>query len=372
MIKKFIAIFLVFNFSSLGHTQDIDLSKLEVADGFSISVYARVKNPRQMTLGDNGTVYVGTRSGAEGSVFALLNPERNDMASEVIVVDKGLSSPNGVVFKDGDLYVAAMTTLYKYNNVAENFGNNKNAEIIMNDLPDEAMHSQRYLEFGPDGLLYIPIGSPCNNCVPKAEKFAALHSLNLNSADQKLMSYAKGIRNTVGYDWHPQTKELWFTDNGVNGLDDELPADELNRAPTQGMHFGFPFIHQGDTPDKKHGPGKNIADYTAPVQNLTPHSAALGMMFYTGDMLPTKFKNNIIIAEHGSWNRSEEAGHTGFQVTWVKIENNKALEYQPLVSGWLQNNQAWGRPTDVLQLKDGSILISDDFSNTIYRLAYEK
>lgn len=372
MFKNITLISLILNFYCAAHAQDIDLKTLETPDGFTISVYARVKNPRQMTLGDNGTVYVGTRSGAEGSVYALLNPMGKNAASEVKVVDKGLSSPNGVVFKDGDLYVAAMTTIFKYKDVAENLGKTNDVDIIMDDLPDEAMHSQRYLEFGPDGLLYVPIGSPCNNCIPKAERFASLHTIDLNSSDHKLKSYAKGIRNTVGYDWNPKTNELWFTDNGVNGLEDELPADELNHAPTKGMHFGFPFIHQGDTPDEKLGVDKSIADYTPPAQNLAPHSAALGMMFYTGDMFPKEYKNNIIIAEHGSWNRSEEAGHTGFRVTWVALDGNKAVQYQPLVSGWLQNNQAWGRPTDVLQLKDGSILISDDFSNTIYRLSYDK
>lgn len=372
MFKKFAFFILLVNFLSASNAQEIDLNTLKMADGFSINIYAHVKNPRQMTLGENGTVYVGTRSGAQGSVFALLNPDGSDMATDVLTVDKGLRSPNGVTFKDGDLYVAAMTTIFKYKNVAKNLGKNNDIEIITDQLPDEAMHSQRYLEFGPDGLLYVPIGSPCNNCMPKEDLFAALHTIDLNSKDQKLTSFAKGIRNTVGYDWNPLTNELWFTDNGVNGMEDDLPADELNYAPKKDMHFGFPFVHQGDTPDQKHGLGKNISDYTPPVQNLAPHSAALGMMFYTGDMLPPEFKNSIIIAEHGSWNRSEEAGHTGYRVTWVKLEGNKAVSYQPLVSGWLKNNQAWGRPTDVLQLPDGSILISDDFANVIYRLSFEK
>lgn len=372
MFKKITFTILILNFYASSHAQDIDLNVLETADGFSINVYARVKNPRQMTLGENGTVYVGTRNGAEGSVFALFNPDGKDMATEVVTIDNGLSSPNGVTFKNGDLYVAAMTTIFKYNNVAENLGKNNDIEIITDQLPNEAMHSQRYLEFGPDGLLYIPIGSPCNNCMPKHEKFASLHTMDLNSDDRKLTSYAKGIRNTVGYDWHPLTNELWFTDNGVNGLEDEMPADELNHAPTKGIHFGFPFIHQGDTLDERFGIDKKIANYAPPAQKLAPHSAALGMMFYTGNMFPKEFKNNIIIAEHGSWNRSEEAGHTGYRITWVALEDNKAVKYQPLVSGWLQNNQAWGRPTDVLQMQDGSILISDDFSNTIYRLTYDK
>ncbi|MBT5185459.1 MAG: sorbosone dehydrogenase family protein [Kordiimonadaceae bacterium] len=357
--------------SLTGQAQDIDLSKLELMDGISISVYARVNNPRQMTLGDDGTVYVGTRSGAGGRVFALLNKDNNAEAEEVIEIDKGLTSPHGVTYKDGDLYVGARSTIYRYNDIEANLNNSKR-EIITDKLPTLSRHSQKHIAFGPDGLLYIPVGAPCNICIPEEEIFASLLTLDVNSEDKSFTHYARGIRNTIGYDWDPRTGELWFTDNGGDGLGDNMPAEELNHAPMRGMHFGYPFVHQGDTLDKKFGIGKKPSDYTPPAQKLAPHAAALGMTFYTGDMFPENFKNNIIIAEHGSWNRSDDAGHTGNRVTMVSIENNKAVKYETLISGWLQNNSSWGQPTDILQLNDGSFLISDDEANAIYRVTYNK
>ena len=181
-----------------------------------------------------------------------------------------------------------------------------------------------------------------------------------------------GIRNTVGFDWDPKTDDLWFTDNGGDGLGDEMPADELNHAPKSGLHFGYPYIHQGDTQDPNYGTEKKAEDYIAPAQKLAPHAGAIGMAFYKGDMFPPKYKNNIIIAEHGSWNRTDEAGHTGHMLTFVTIQNGKAVSYEPFITGFLQNNKAWGRPSDILELKDGSLLIADDEANAIYRLTYSE
>ncbi len=368
----FAATFLIISaFQLSSNAQDIDLSKLTLKDGLSVEIYARVKNPRQMTLGDDGTVYVGTRSKAGGRVFALLNPDNNAKADEVIEVDKGLKSPNGVTFRDGDLYVGAISTIYRYNDVAANLGKSNTPDIITDKLPTKTHHGQKFIEFGPDGLLYIPVGAPCNICEPEEDVFASLHTLDINSEDRQIKHFAKGIRNTVGFDWDPNTDELWFTDNGGDGLGDEMPAEELNHAPRAGLNFGYPYVHQGDYLDPTFGDGKDPADFTPPAQKLAPHAAALGMTFYTGGMFPAEYRNNIIIAEHGSWNRTDEAGHTGNRVTMVTLENNKAVKYETLISGWLQNNKSWGQPTDILQLEDGSFLVSDDEANAIFRVTYK-
>lgn len=376
MLKKsyltFIAVMISSAFSSISAAQDVELDKLVLPEGFSIDIYARVSNPRQMSLGDDGTVYVGSRNSAGGRIFAVLNPTSAAKASEVIVIDGGLKSPSGLTYKDGDLYVGAISRIYKYNDIANNLRSGNDPEIITDKLPTRTHHGWKFIEFGPDGLLYVPVGAPCNICLSDDEIFASILRMDVNNPDQPFELYASGVRNTVGFDWDPNSGDLWFTDNGRDAMGDELPADELNRAPNKGMHFGYPFIHQGDIPDPEFGKGKNASDYTAPAQNLAPHAGAIGMAFYKGDMFPEHFKNNIIIAEHGSWNRTEAAGHTGHMLTLVTVENGKAVKYEPFITGFLQNNKAWGRPADVLELKDGSLLIADDEANAIYRVTYSR
>ncbi len=373
MLRKFsfIKIFLfTFLFTSNGFAQEVQLDKLKLPEGFSIEVYANVNNPRQMTLGDDGTVYVGSMNKAGGRIYAVLNPNNAPKASEVVVITGGLKTPSGVTYKDGDLYVAAISRIYRYNDIANNIKSGNKPDIITSKLPTRTHHGWKFIEFGADGLLYIPIGAPCNICEPK-EIFASIHRMDVNNPDKPFELYASGIRNTVGFDWDPVLGDLWFTDNGRDAMGDEMPADELNRITKKGMHFGYPYIHQGDTPDPKFGIGKSPDDYAPPAQNLAPHAGAIGMTFYKGDMFPDTFKNNIIIAEHGSWNRSDEAGHTGHMLTLVTVENGEAVKYEPFITGWLQNNEAWGRPADVLELKDGSLLIADDEANVIYRVSYK-
>lgn len=351
--------------------QSQELDKLVLPDGFSIEVYAKVRNARQMSLGDDGTVYVGTRSRAGGRIFAIPDADGDGKADEVITIAGGLKTPSGLTYHNGDLYIGAISRIYKISNITNNFRDNPDPEVFYADLPDKTHHGWKFLEFGPDGLLYIPIGAPCNICEPD-EEFASMNTMDINNPDAGITQYAKGIRNTVGFDWDPATGDLWFTDNGGDGLGDEMPADELNRAPTSGLHFGYPYIHQGDTQDPKFGEGKSPADYTPPAQKLAPHAGAIGMAFYKGDMFPEKYKNNIIIAEHGSWNRTDEAGHTGHMLTLVTIEDGKAVNYEPFITGFLQNNEAWGRPSDVLELKDGSLLVADDDADVVYRVTYSK
>ena len=271
-----------------------ELEKLVLPDGFSVELYAEVRNPRQMSLGDDGTVYVGTRSRAGGRIYAIPDSNGDYEADEVITIVGGLKTPSGLTYKDGDLYIGAISRIYRIKDIANNIKSKPTPEIITSDLPTKTHHGWKFIEFGPDGLLYIPIGAPCNICLSD-EIFASIHTMDVNNPNAGFNLYASGVRNTVGFDWDPVNGDLWFTDNGRDAMGDDLPADELNRAPKAGMHFGYPFIHQGDTPDPQFGEGKNPSDYVAPAQNLAPHAGAIGMAFYKGDMFPDRFKNNIII-----------------------------------------------------------------------------
>lgn len=351
--------------------QKAELDKLVLPDGFSIEIYANVGNARQMSLGDDGTVYVGSRGDAGGRIYAIPDANGDGKADEVIAITGGLKSPSGLTYHNGDLYIGAISRIYRIKDISNNFRNKPKPEVLTADLPDKTHHGWKFLEFGPDGLLYIPIGAPCNICEPEAV-FASINTMDVNNPEAGITQYANGIRNTVGFDWDPVSGDLWFTDNGGDGLGDEMPADELNHASKKGLNFGYPYIHQGDTPDPEFGKGKNPADYTPPAQKLAPHAGAIGMAFYKGDMFPENYKNNIIIAEHGSWNRTQAAGHTGHRLTLVTIQDGKAVKYEPFITGFLQNNKAWGRPTDVLELKDGSLLIADDEADAIYKVTYKK
>lgn len=370
-MKKTLIASLILPLLFSANIQAQELDKLVMPEGFSIEVYARVPNARQMSLGDNGTVYVGSRNRAGGRIFAITDDNRDGKADDVVAITGGLKTPTGLTFHNGDLYVGAISRIYKFADINNTFRDSPDPEIVTSALPTDTHHGWKFLEFGPDGLLYIPIGAPCNICDPEPI-YASIHTMDVNNPDAGFELYASGVRNTVGFDWDPVTGDLWFTDNGRDAMGDEMPADELNRATDRGQHFGYPYIHQGDTPDPEYGNGKNPTDYVAPAQNLAPHAGAIGMAFYKGNMFPEKFKNSVIIAEHGSWNRTEEAGHTGHMLTLVTVENGIATSYEPFITGFLQNNVAWGRPSDVLELKDGSLLVADDKAGRVYRVTYNQ
>jgi glucose/arabinose dehydrogenase len=278
-----------------------NLDKVTLPPGFSMSVYAIVPNARSMCWGTNGTLFVGNRNG--GNVYAVVDRDQDGKADTVHLVDSDLSMPNGVAFRDGSLFVAATDRILRYDSIEARLTNPPDPVVVFNKYPQDTHHGWKFIAFGPDGKLYVPVGAPCNICEKKEPIYASITRLNADGTGLEI--FAKGVRNTVGFAWHPETKELWFTENGGDELGDDLPADELNNAPRAGMHFGYPYIHQGDSPDPEFGKGKKAADYTPPAQKLGPHVAALGMRFYTGSMFPAEYKNRIIFAEHGNARRKQ-------------------------------------------------------------------
>ena len=351
----------------------LPLEKLRLQPGFNIDIYAHVENARQMAQGAQGEIYVGSLRA--GKVHMVKDTDGDFKADQVRLVAEGLNLPSGLATRDGDLYVGAVSQILVYRDIAAQLAHPgatlPSAEIVTAELPQERHHGWKYLEFGPDGFLYIPVGAPCNICLSEEPEFAAILRINVDAKPAVLEPYVQGVRNSVGFDWHPDTRELWFTDNGRDLLGDAMPPCELNRVTARGQHFGYPFFHGASIPDPEFGAGKTATDYVEPALALDPHVAPLGMMFYTGGMLPERYRKQIIIPERGSWNRSPEAGHTGHRLTVALADAKGHMTYEVLVDGWLQDNVAWGRPTDLLQLADGSILIADDKANVIYRLSYQ-
>lgn len=345
------------------------IEKLSLPDGYKISIYAEVPNARQMAQGEDGTIYVGTRR--DGRVFAVVDQNADFKADQVFEIDTGLNLPSGLAYKNGDLYVGAVSEILVYRDIAGRLSSPPEPEVLIGDLPTERHHGWKFIDFGPDGHLYIPVGAPCNICLSEDPRFASILQYDLADISNPKV-YAHGVRNTVGFDWHPETGNLWFSDNGRDHLGDEIPACELNEVTKAGQHFGYPFYHQDGLADPEFGDkGGKASDYVEPALLLGPHTAPLGILFYTGEMLPAGLNNQVLIAEHGSWNRTPEAGHIGYRITLGR-EVDGELRYEVLIDGWLEEtNESWGRPVDLLQLEDGSVLISDDKANVIYRLTYD-
>lgn len=348
------------------HWSGLPLHTLNLPAGFEIDVWAKdVNNARSLALGDNGTVFVGNRQGDK--VYALRDTDGDMRADEQFVLAEGLFMPNGVAFRNGDLYVAEVNKVWKFPGIESALENPPSPELIFDDLPSDRHHGWKYIAFGPDDKLYIPVGAPCNICEPE-EIYAAIHRINPDGSGFETVAH--GVRNTVGFDWHPKTGELWFTDNGRDMLGDDFPPCELNRIGEDGQHFGYPYLHGKDIADPEFGNRVTNIDYTLPAQELGPHTAPLGMKFYTGSMFPSQYANQIFIAEHGSWNRSRKIG---YRVVLVNHDDEKGTAYEPFIDGWLdeEEQEAWGRPVDVLLMPDGAMLISDDKANCIYRVTYK-
>jgi glucose/arabinose dehydrogenase len=341
----------------------LPLAKLKVPAGFNIEVYAAgMANARSLAQGDKGTVFVGSR--LVDKVHAIVN---KDGKRTVKVLASGLYRPNGVAFKNGTLYIAELSKVSKIDNVEDVIDNPPKPTVIYDKLPKDEAHGWKFIAIGPDNKLYVPVGQPGNN-VLHDDAHGQIRRINLDGTGAELV--ALGVRNSVGFDWHPETKQLYFTDNGRDWLSEDVPEDELNRVTKIGEDFGAPYCYQGNLPDPEFGWGHSCSEFTAPVGLMGPHSASLGMRFYTGNMFPKSYKNAIIVARHGSWNRSKKFGG---DVVVVKLNKDGTVRStEPLITGFLENNSYIGRPVDVLQMKDGSLLVSDDWNGAVYRVTYGK
>ena len=342
---------------------ELPLDKIQLPPGFSIELLARVPNARQMAFSPGNILYVGSMRA--GMVHAL-PLDRDYRPGKLRVVADNLNMPVGVAWRNGSLYVSAVSRILRLDNIDSHLDNPPIPAIVRDDLPRETHHGWKFIAFGPDGWLYVPVGAPCNICAPDPERYAAILRMRPDGSD--LQTFARGVRNTVGFDWHPVTGELWFTDNGRDLMGDDTPPDELNHAPKPGLHFGYPYCHGGTSADPEFGNKRRCDEFSPPAQNLGPHVAALGMRFYSGRQFPAQYHNRIFIAEHGSWNRSKKIG---YHISMVTLEGNRAVAYESFASGWLQGGSAWGRPADVLVLPDGSLLVSDDHAGAVYRIRYQ-
>ncbi len=341
----------------------LPLEKIKLPPGFAIELVALVPNARAMTWGERGTLFVGS---VQGRVYAVSMPARGTDPATVRTVVTGLREPAGVAFRDGALYVSAVSRIVRFDAIESRLDNAPIPVVVSERFPSDGHHGRKFIAFGPDGKLYVPVGAPCNICEPDPERYTLISRIQPDGTGYEIV--ARGVRNSVGFDWHPQSKELWFTDNGRDWLGDDAPPDELNRVTRAGQHFGYPSCHGSGIADPDYGHKRKCADTIAPVQALDAHVAALGMRFYTGTQFPAAYRNQVFIAEHGSWNRSRKSG---YRVTLVKLDaSGRALAYEPFAQGWLDGEQAWGRPADVLVAPDGSLLVSDDLAGAIYRIFY--
>lgn len=342
------------------------LQSITLPPGFAITIYAdNVPNARGMTLGRNGTLFVGTRD--KGDVYAVVDKDGDQRADEVFTIARGLNMPVGVAYQNGSLYVSSVDRILRFDEVEQRLTNPPSPVIITDRFPKETHHGWKFIAFGPDGKLYVPVGAPCNICEPDPDRYALIARVNQDGSGYEIV--ARGVRNSVGFDWDPTTRDLWFTDNGRDWLGDNQPPDELNHAAKPGLHFGYPYCHGGTIPDPEYGSKHACRKFTAPAVMLGPHVASLGMRFYTGPMFPPAYRNQIFIAEHGSWNRSEKIG---YRITLVSRDEQGGLHYSVFAEGWLQGQEAWGRPADVLVMPDGALLVSDDSAGVIYRISYRK
>ncbi|MCY3640353.1 MAG: PQQ-dependent sugar dehydrogenase [Gammaproteobacteria bacterium] len=352
--------------AALMPTAFADLSRLRLPEGFSIRILtAEAPDARQMALSADGTLFVGTRR--HGDVYAIPNA-LTVQPPEVLTLASGLKLPNGVALDGVDLYVAEVNRILRFPNIQVwvDAGGKSQAryELVTDQLPDKTHHGWKYIKFGPDGLLYVPVGAPCNICLSEDPRFAALLRMDPNTGATTI--YASGIRNTVGFAWHPTTGELWFSDNGRDLMGDDIPPEEINVATAPGQHFGYPFLHGSDIPDPKFRNDVPDLKFTLPRLEIQAHAAALGLDFHTHDQFPPRYRGALFIAEHGSWNRSAKVG---YRVSVVTFEDGEP-RYAPFITGWLEGERQWGRPVDVLAAPDGSLLVSDDQQGAIYQVTW--
>ncbi len=340
--------------------KDLPVNTLKVPAGFKVEVWVDgVPEARSLAMGDKGTLFVSSR--VAGNVYAVVDKGGQ---REVKVIAKGLNLPNGVAFKDGTLYVAEISRITKMPGIEDKLDNPPAMEVVYDILPRDLPHGWKYLAFGPDDKLYFNIGAPCNICIPP-DTHANISRVNADGSGFEY--FAHGVRNSVGFDWHPVTKELYFATHGRDWLGDDVPNDRFDHAPKKGLHFGFPYCHQGDIPDPEFGKGRSCAEFAAPLIKTGPHVAGNGVEFYTGSMFPPEYKNRAFLAQRGSWNRTKKIG---FRVMMVTLRPGDVPKYEVFAEGWLDGDDIWGRPVYTKQMKDGSLLIADDYAGAIYRITY--
>lgn len=345
---------------------DLALLELNLPEGFEIKVYARgVDGARSMAMGQDGTLFVGTRN--ENTVYAIQDEDGDNIAENIMILDT-MEMPNGITMRNGDLYVAQVGSLWKYPNIEKQLGGELSKELIYDDYPTEFHHGWKYIAFGPDDKLYVPVGAPCNICDSTSvdERFATITRMDPDGSNREI--YARGVRNSVGFTWDDKG-EMWFTDNGRDMLGDDIPPCELNHVTEAGQHFGYPFCHGGTVKDPEFGDLRPCSDFVAPAKALGAHVAPLAIKFKSGSMFPSSYDGMAFLAEHGSWNRSKKSG---YRIMLVDIKDGKVVNTEPFIDGWLndETQKVTGRPVDLLWMKDGSLLISDDFGDAIYRVTY--
>lgn len=345
---------------------EIPIDKLKLPPGFKIEVWATgMPGARAMARGDNGKIYIGTR--AIGRVYEL--SDNGKERTSRVVVDK-LVQPAGVAFKNGSLYVMAINKVLRYDGIEKNPTVAPVDLTAKFNLPPEQHHNWKYIAFGPDGKLYVPFGAPCNICELPTPEYAQIRRYNPDGSGMEVL--ATGVRNTVGFDWHPTTKQLWFTNHARDWMGDDKPNDTLHRMQKTGLNYGFPYCHEGNMPDDVVKKANPCAGVEQPVALMGPHTAVMGIKFYTGNMFPAEYKNAALIARKGSWNRNQK---TGYDVVMVKAgPDGKNPKITPFITGFMNpaDQSFWGRPAYLLQMPDGSMLVSDEQLGAIYRVTYSK
>ena len=372
-VLRLLSLGLLFVVSPYSCAEQTDLQavvqQLHAPPGFKISIFAdNLPNARSLALGDNGIVYVGSRgTGAEGMVYAVQDKDGDGKAEQRYVLADKLYMPNGVAYKEGALYVAEVNRIIRFDKIGEKLAKPPQPVVIYDKFPSDKHHGWKYLRFGPDGLLYTAVGANGNICEAEQPIYASLLRLSVQGGEPEILAH--GIRNTVGFDWEPSSGRLFFNDNGRDYLGDDVPPEELNLWTRPGEHFGYPYCHAGDISDPKFGSSHTCSEFTPPVWKYKAHIAPLGLRFYTGASFPEHYKHQLFVAQHGSWNRSKPQG---YQIALLKFKDGKPVAEETFISGWLQaDDHPLGRPVDILQMPDGSLLISDDKLGVIYKVEYK-